>query len=67
MALSLESVTFKTPDGAAAVRLTVQVDVPGAFTTCGEQLNALSSCKAAVRFRVVDWLWPPNAAVTAAL
>ena len=66
MALSLESVTLKTPDRTAAVRLTVQVDVPGAFTPCGEQLNALS-CKPVVKFRVVDWLWPPNAAVTAAL
>ena len=37
--------------GAAAVRVTVQVDVPGAFTVAGEQLKLLS-CAAAARLIV---------------
>jgi hypothetical protein len=36
--LLLESVTV-APDGAVAVNVTVQLDVPGAFTVAGEQLK----------------------------
>jgi hypothetical protein len=38
LALLLESDTL-APDGAAAVSVTVQLDVPGAFTVAGEQLK----------------------------
>jgi hypothetical protein len=38
LALLLESVTV-APDGAAPVSVTVQLDVPGAFTAAGEQLK----------------------------
>jgi hypothetical protein len=38
LALLLESVTV-APDGAAAFSVTVQLDVPGAFTVAGEQLK----------------------------
>ena len=38
LALLLDNATV-APDGAAAVKLTVQLDVPGAFTVAGEQLK----------------------------
>jgi hypothetical protein len=38
LALLLESDTV-APAGATAVRMTVQLDVPGAFTAAGEQLK----------------------------
>ena len=41
LALLLDSATV-APEGAVAVKVTVQLDVPGAFTVAGEQLNVLS-------------------------
>ena len=40
LALLLASVTLEAPE-AAAVKLAVQVEVPGAFTVAGEQLKLL--------------------------
>ncbi len=37
--LLLDSATLVPPAGAAVVRVTVQVDVPGALTVAGEQLR----------------------------
>jgi hypothetical protein len=37
--LLLDNVTVAPPPGAAAVSVTVQLDVPGAFTVAGEQLK----------------------------
>ena len=53
LALSLERVMVAPPEGAAAVRVRVQVAVPGAFTVAGEQLKLLS-CTVAARLSVVD-------------
>jgi len=53
LALLLERVMVAPPEGAAAVRLTVQVAVPGAFTVAGEQLKLLSWTVAA-RLSVAD-------------
>ena len=39
LALLLDRATVEPPAGAAAVRVTVQVEVPGAFTDAGEQLK----------------------------
>jgi hypothetical protein len=47
LALLLERATVAPPEGVAAVRVTVQVAVPGAFTVAGEQLRLLSSAPAA--------------------
>ena len=63
--LLLDSVTFAALT-AAAVRVTVQVEVPGAFTVPGEQLKLLI-CAAAARLMVACWLWPLRLAVTMAL
>ena len=52
LALLLESVTV-APDGTAAVSVTVQLDVPGAFTAAGEQLK-LEGCAVTVKATVVD-------------
>jgi hypothetical protein len=52
LALLLESVTV-APDGAAAVSVTVQLEVPGAFTVPGEQLK-LAGCAVTVNATVVD-------------
>jgi hypothetical protein len=48
---------------AAPVRLTVQADVPGAFTVPGAQLNPLS-CTLAANVTVAVWLCAPLVAVT---
>jgi hypothetical protein len=50
---------------AAEVRVTVQVDVPGAFTVAGEQLKLLS-WTAATKPMVAGRLWPFKVAVTVA-
>src|SRR5579872_2485932 len=60
--LLLDNVTV-APEGAAAVRLTVQLDVPGAFTVAGEQLK-LEGCAVTVSATVVVWLIPFKDAVT---
>ena len=41
LALLLDKVTVEPPAGATAVRVTVQLEVPGAFTVAGEQLRLL--------------------------
>ena len=51
-ALLLDNVTLVALE-AAAVKLTVQVEVPGAFTVPGEQLRLLS-WTGAVRLSVAD-------------
>ena len=65
LALLLESVTLEALT-AAAVKVTVQVEVPGAFTVAGEQLKLLI-CAAAARLMVDGWLRPFKVAVTVAL
>jgi hypothetical protein len=52
LALLLESVTV-APEGTAAVSVTVQLDVPGAFTVAGEQLK-LEGCAVTVKATAVD-------------
>jgi hypothetical protein len=64
-ALSLESVALAALTVAAA-KVTVQAEVPGAFTIRGEQLKLLI-CAAAARLIVDGWLWPFKVAVTMAL
>src|SRR5439155_4154813 len=49
--------------GAVPVRLAVQVEVPGAFTVPGVQLNPLN-CTLAVTVTVAVWLCAPLVAVT---
>jgi hypothetical protein len=39
LALLLDRATVEPPEGATAVRVTLQVEVPGAFTVAGEQLK----------------------------
>ena len=65
LALLLESVTFTALE-AAAVKVAVQVEVPGAFTVAGEQVKLLNT-EAAARLMVACWLWPFRVAVTLAL
>jgi hypothetical protein len=52
--LLLPSDTTDPPAGAAEVRVTVQVEVPGALTVAGEQPSELIETLAAVRFSIVD-------------
>ena len=65
LTLLLTSATLEALE-AAAVRVTVQVEVPGAFTVAGEQVR-LPICTAATRLLVDCWLWPLRVAVTMAL
>jgi hypothetical protein len=65
LALLLERAMVAPPEGAAAVRVTVQVAVPGAFTVPGEQLKPLT-WTAATRLSVAGWLWLLRVAVTVA-
>lgn len=65
LALLLDRLTLAAL-AAAAVKVTVQVEVPGAFTVAGEQLKLLN-CAAAARLMVDGWLWPFKVAVTRAL
>jgi hypothetical protein len=51
--LLLDKVTVAPPAGAAAVSVTVQLEVPGAFTVAGEQLKLLG-CAVTVNAMVVD-------------
>jgi hypothetical protein len=53
LALLLDNVTADPPAGAAAVKLTVQLEVPGAFTVAGEQLRLLG-CAVTVNAIVAD-------------
>jgi len=63
-ALLLDRVTLAALT-AAAVNVTVQVEVPGAFTVPGEQLKLLI-CAAAARLMVAGWLCPFKVPVTVA-
>jgi hypothetical protein len=54
LALLLESVTLVALV-AAAVKVAVQVEVPGAFTVAGEQVKLLNTAVAA-KLMVVCWL-----------
>jgi len=65
LALLLDSVTLAALT-AAAVKATVQMEVPGAFTVEGEQFKLLN-CAVAARLMVDGWLWPFKVAVTVAL
>jgi hypothetical protein len=53
LALLLDSVTVDPPAGATAVNVTVQLEVPGAFTVAGEQLRLLG-CAVTVNAIVAD-------------
>jgi hypothetical protein len=53
LALLLDKVMVDPPAGAAAVKVTVQFEVPGAFTVAGEQLRLLG-CEVTVRAMVAD-------------
>jgi len=53
LALLLDSVTMEPPEGATAVSVTVQLEVPGAFTVAGEQLKLLG-CIVTVKAMVAD-------------
>jgi hypothetical protein len=53
LALLLDNVTVAPPAGAGAVNVTVQFEVPGAFTVAGEQLK-LAGWAVTVRAIVVD-------------
>ena len=64
-ALLSESPT-EVAEAAAATRVTVQVDVPGAFTLAGEQLKVFN-CAGAVRLSVNVRLTALRVAVTIAL
>ncbi len=65
LTLVLDSVTLAALD-VAAVKVAVQVDVPGALTVEGEQVKLLI-WTAAARLMVDCWLWPLRVAVTMAL
>ena len=65
LALLLVSATLAALE-VAAVRVIVQVAVPGAFTVPGAQLKLLI-CAAAARLMVAGWFRPFNVAVTVAL
>jgi hypothetical protein len=62
LVLLLASVTLVALE-AAAVNITVQVEVPGAFTVAGEQLTLLSVV-AATRLKVLVLVTPAALAVT---
>ena len=65
LALLLASATVAPPLGAAADKVTVQLEEPGATTVDGAQLSA-PGWTLTVRLRVADWLWPLRVAVTVA-
>ena len=66
LALLLDSPTVTPPEGAGADNVTVQVELPGAFTVPGAQLRLLGTT-VTVRLTLVDWLWPFRVAVTVAV
>ncbi len=65
LALLLSSATLVALE-TAAVRVTLQGEVPGPVTVAGEQLRLLT-CAGAARLIVAGWLWPLRVAVTIAL
>jgi hypothetical protein len=66
LVLLLESVTLVALE-AAAVRVAVQVEVPGPVTVAGEQVKALNWAAAAARLIVACRFWPLYVAATMAL
>ena len=66
LALLLDSPTVTPPEGAGADNVTVQVELPGAFTVPGAQLRLLGTT-VTVRLTLVDWLCPFRVAVTVAV
>src|SRR4029077_17704660 len=65
LALLLDRAIANPSEGAPPDNVTVQFEVPGAFTVAGEQLKLLS-WTAATRLMVAGWLWPFKVAVTVA-
>jgi hypothetical protein len=65
LTLLLASATMAALE-TAAVMVTVQVEVPGAFTVAGEQVKLLI-WTAAARLIVACLLWPLRVAATTAL
>jgi len=64
--LLLDSVTLAALE-ATALKITVQVEVPGPVTEPGEHVKLLNcAAAAAVRLRIACWLWPLRVAVTVA-
>src|SRR5258706_3209047 len=64
LALPLLSEMIEPPDGAAEVSVTVQAEVPGAFTVAGEQLKLLTrTVTGVVSVRVAVWVAPLRVAV----
>ena len=63
LALLLDKFTTAPPAPAAVVTVTVQLEVPGAFTVAGEQLRELG-CTATVNAMVAVWVTPFKEAVT---
>ena len=66
LALSSDRVTANPPLGAASFSVTVQVEVPGAFTLAGVQDRPLRTV-AAFRFTEAVRFCPPQLAVTVAV
>jgi hypothetical protein len=64
LALLLERDMLTSADGAAVI-VTVQVEVPGAFTVAGEQMRLLA-CTACTRLNGAVTFAPLHAAVTVA-
>ena len=63
LALLLERVTLTPPAGAALVKVTVQVDVPGALTVAGEHVTE-PGWTATVKATELDTVIPLIAALT---
>ncbi len=66
LVLLLDNVTLAPPDGAAADKLIVQLEDPGAVTVPGEHVNA-DGTTGTVKPTVADCCWPLSAAVTLTL
>jgi hypothetical protein len=66
LALLLDSVTVDPPAGATPVNVTVQLEVPGAFTVAGEQLKLLGWA-GDTKLSVTVFVTPPVLAVTTAV
>ena len=63
LGLLLASDTVKPPEGAAEASVTVQAEVPGAFTVAGPQFKLLTrTVKSGVSVSVAVWLAPSRVA-----
>jgi hypothetical protein len=58
LALLSDRVTANPPADAAPLSITLQLEVPGAFTLAGEQAKPLSATSA-FKFTVAVRVWPP--------